>query len=421
MVDTRILWPFPVNWDDPWRVTYGFKTDISVSRSGREHRRADRQTPRKTVEFSSLLGSKVELQAFNWLMTKVQNRLFLIPEYSRKATLSTATVNGDTAFTIAGTPPAWIYPGAELMLSVPTVTRLVAVQSVSGSTVTCTANVGAWAAGSNVHPALTGNLAPKLSAPRTTNAVAQVGVVLNVVPGSEVYAPAPAARQFAGLDVFDFQPNWVTAVDTDHLWPVEMVDYGVGRVAFHRPVNFPSRLVTPTFVGRSSEQTDALIDAFLRAKGRRGTFLYSTGEDDISPMDPLAVGGTSMKIAGTTVYVLFNNDPLFQALALRRFDGTTLYRSISSMTIVGGNTVLNLDAPWGENIALNQIAACSWLLSSRFASDDLRVEWISDEVGQMQMAIQSLPVPVPHDFGATVLTYSGAALSFGGSTLTYSS
>lgn len=46
------VWPLRPNWRGSYAVTYQFATDILITRSGREQRRALRDAPRQQIKFT---------------------------------------------------------------------------------------------------------------------------------------------------------------------------------------------------------------------------------------------------------------------------------------------------------------------------------------------------------------------------------
>lgn len=406
MTDVRIMWPFDVNWDSSYRITYAFKTDIIVKRAGGEQRRALRSTPRKSLEFT-ILAAGDELRAFKRILATGQNMPIVMPEVTRRAATATASASGATELEIAGDMPAWLFAGAEVVLIAGTDRRVAAVESIAGDTVTFADPVGAWPAGTLVHPALTGFLADEISAPRASNAVALAGVQFDVEPASETYDPAGAEITLGGRDVFDLAPNWREKIDVKGKWPSELVDFGFGRIVRHRPVDFPTRLSQATYLRRDVAEAEALLDAFLRAKGKRGAFLLSTAEPDLVPIADLVSAASTFRVAGEDVFDAYAEDPVHAAIAVHLANGTVLYRFVVSMAVDTGDTVVTVAGTWGQNVALADILAISWLLNTRFASDDMTIEWLTDSVAQAKLSFQSLPAVEGSDYLALRATVEG--------------
>ncbi len=407
MTDTRILWPFEVDWSSSYRVTYTYRTDILTRRSGSEQRRALRQTPRKTIEHLALLPNADALRAFNRLLDGGQNMSVVMPEVTRKAQVAVASAGGASVLTIEGAAPAWLAAGAEVVLRARGGCKVAVVDEVDGDEVSFTSAVGAWPAGTAIHPALTGTLPDELKAQRLTNGVAQVTVRFDVDPGSESYPETEAPLTLGGDEVFPFTPNWATPLDATHIWPVERIDYGSGRIATHRPIDFPSRGASGVYLARSAAEAEAMVAFFVRARGQRGSFLNSTLEHDLPPAAALASDTATLLVAGDDCFNAYHEHPVFGAVALAMAGGSVIRRIVTGMTLVEGDTAIAVNANWGQDVSIDTVDAISWLPRSRLASDEMTIEWLTDEVAQVQMSTRSLPMDAGVNFVALRVTPEG--------------
>lgn len=397
MTDVRIMWPFDVDWGNGYSITYAYQTDVFTARAGGEQRRAVRETPRKRIEFRARLLNETQLRLFNRILDTAQNLAVVLPEATRKIRTTTASAAGATTLTVEAVP-LWLAAGAEIVLVSGVERKIASVASVAGSVVTFTAAVGAWPQGTRIHPSLTGQVDPDISAPRSSNAAASATIAFEADPGRETYAPGTAATLLDGIEVLPLRPNWASGIEARHIWPVEEVDFGAGRISLHRPVDFPTRLRSAAYLGRSAADVRSIEDCFHRAKGRRGAFWAESGENDLPPAAALSAAGTTLTIAGVETADAYGVSPVHQAVAVRLSNGQTLHRRVTSVAASAGNSVVTVSAAWGVAAQPSEIVRVSWLLLSRFASDELTVEWLSDEVAQARLAIRSLPATAPTDY-----------------------
>jgi hypothetical protein len=201
--------------------------------------------------------------------------------------------------------------------------------------------------------------------------------------------------------------NWARGLDTAFVWPVEQVDFGFGRTTLHRPVDFSARTRGATILAASPAEAEAAVAFFLRQRGRRGTFWLSTLENDLPPVSPLAADSATLTVTGEATAEAYGNSPAHKAVALHLADGRTIYRPVASLAVSGGDSLLTVTANWGEAIPVAQVRACSWLMKARFGSDDLVVEWLTNEVAQMQFSTMTLPAGDPTDWMALRATVEG--------------
>src|SRR5262245_35873674 len=193
----------------PYEVTREYRTEIITSRSGREQRRALRQTPRKRIEYLSALCDD-NTRAFDRAMVNAQRIELAIPERVRFVRFDDGLPPGFSALTIDPVP-SWIFAGASLILTGGMTNAVRTVESVSGTTVAFEeTDAIAWPPGTRLSPSLTGYLDPSIPAPlvnRSHNTV-EASITFHVDPGSEpVEDQGTASATLAGREVFLTVPN----------------------------------------------------------------------------------------------------------------------------------------------------------------------------------------------------------------------
>lgn len=397
-----LLWPFRPNWDTPYRVTYEYRTDVLESRSGKEQRRALRQTPRKRLEHKVTL-SAAQLRRFKQLMAYWHNRVWVMPERTRFVDTTGPLLPGEATVTVGGVP-SWAVSGAQVVLGYRDQLEMRIIDAVDAGALTFTGVTDTeWPAGTRVYYALTGNLAASLEAPRHTSNLADVAVIFNASPGTEPVVPVPPAEAtFAGREVFLRRPNWLSSVRVQNQFPVEEIDFGFGRTARFSPVDFATVVRQAAYVGRSPEDAQALLDFFDRMLGQQGEFYMASGESDMSLAADLQPGTSIMRVRGRDVYTAFEGDTVHRAVSLTLRDGTVIRKQVTGMDpvsdVAGEDTLISVSPAWDQMLPASQVAVVSWLLVWRLASDGLTIEWLSGDTAQAQLSMKSLedlPVEEP--------------------------
>ncbi len=392
------IWPFPPNIrHGAYEVSREYRTEIIVSRAGKEQRRALRQTPRKRIEY--LTGQTGDcLRAFDRSMLTAQRTRLSIPERVRFVRLD-AGLAGSATSVVIDPVPAWIVEDAELMLVNGSDHVIRTVASVVGTTVTFDeSEAAAWPAGTRLHPSLQGYLATTIAAPVISpRGVIEVSVSFEVDPGTEpVEDDGAAAATLNGREVFLNRPNRWMPINLGRVQEgAGDVDYGFGRVQRFFPIEFSTRMWEAAYTGCDFDHADDLRQFFDRMKGMRGEFYMPTFQADMIPASALTSAGATITVSGTATASAFNGDTVFAGVAVKKSDGTWLTRTVSSIAPSGGNSVLTVGAAWGENVALADIAMVSWLPVWRFASDILTMSWPREDVAEMRLPfkmIESLAV-----------------------------
>lgn len=380
----RIFWPFDPDWQSGLEVSHGYRTDIIVSRSGLEQRRANRTNPRRTHSASYVFDGGSHAR-FQQILATAQNHPFVVPDLTRSVMLTSPTT--------LGALPFWLSAGTEVVVidRAANSRRVAMVSGVNGTALTFAGSV-TWGAGAEMHPALTCSLAGGVARSLLTGSVATARVTFEVEPGTP-FAFQPPTSFFDGRLLFPLRPNWANPVTVDHVWPVNVVDYGSGRIARHRPIDFPAYVQSAGFLAADRTAIETLLGVFATCRGRRNALWFSSEQDDLSPTTALQSASAQVAVAGSDVAAAFNLHPVHRAIEIEVINGTRLRRGVASITEAGvDQSVLQLTSPVGVDVPLGDIARISWLYRGRFASDDLTVRWITDTVADAKVNFQSLPV-----------------------------
>lgn len=386
------VWPYLPNIRlEPYVVAREYRTEIIVSRSGKEQRRALRQTPRKRIEYLTGVAGDC-LREFDRSMMTAQRRLLAIPDRVRFATLAAGLGGGAKTVAVDPVPP-WIAPGAAVLLVSGSRVAARTVAGVAGTAITFEEGEAAsWPAGTRLHPALHGYLDSSIKAPLVSpRGVAEVSVSFEVDPGSEPAEPSGAAPVvFQSREVFLTRPNRWRRIEIARAQEgAATVDYGFGRTRRFFPFDFATRMWEADFTGCDFQRSDAIRQFFDRMKGRRGEFYMPTWQPDFIPVSGITAAGSTLIVAGALSPLA--NDSVFNAIAIRKRDGGWLLRRVSSIVqIGGGSSQITVDAPWGEAVALADIQMVSWLPVWRFASDILTMAWPRETAAEIRLSLQML-------------------------------
>lgn len=398
----RVFFPFVPDWGSPFRVRYEFRSSIFTNESGGEQRRALRTTPRISLNFKIQLVGE-ELRRWNRLIDTAQNLPVMVPDFSRSVHTVAVPVG---AVVRVDSVASWLVAGREIALSSPNMEpRAALVQSVTGNQIALAAAPGAWPVDTRINPVLTGELQPDIQGARVTNSIGEIPIEFECDPGSEIIPEGAATLTYAGSEVFYWNPNWSSPVEVNHIWPVEKVDFGRGLTATYRDIDFPTAVRASTYL-LNKDAAFEMLQMFLRAKGQRGEFLYCGKETDIEIMSDLVAGTNTLLISGRDFYDSYRNDPVRKIIQVK-YGSTELFRTISDIALIGGNSRVTVDQVWPNNVARDSLSHIAWTLNSRFATDTLELEWLTDQLAQTKISIRSLPMIAPNDYTALRSTLVG--------------
>lgn len=398
----RVFFPFVPDWNDPFRVKFEFRTTMFTNEAGGEQRWSMRTTPRISLTFKIQLIAD-ELRRWNRLVDTAQNLPVMVPDFSRSVLTTSIPVG---AVVNVNEVPWWLVNGREISFASPNMEpRSAVVNAVLGNQVTFATAPTAWPVGTSIYPVLTGELQPDINGIRVTNGIAEIPIEFDCEPASEIFPDGVADIAHASREFFAWTPNWTNNFEVNHIWPVEKVDFGRGLWATYRDVDFPTSVRSGTYIFDIDQAFD-MLQFFLRAKGQRGEFLHSSGEHDIVPMLDLVNGNNTLTIQGRDFFDAYNTDPVRQHFEVY-YGATSLLRAITGMAVVSGNTVITVDTPWPANISRDSVSRISWTINSRFATDTLEFEWLTDRLARAKISIRSLPMVASNDYTALRATLAG--------------
>lgn len=373
------LWPYSPDWSRPFDVRRSFLTDIAgPSRDGTEQRRATRDTPRLSAQYQTVVDG-ADRRAADHHLRSWQNKPVVVPDFVRWALLTAPSSSGSTSLDVTS-PPSWIAIDQPLLLCAAGAQEEVLVTGVAGSTISVDDPlVNDWSAGAIVRPTFFGLFDGKIASTRPNGGTASISVSIDCYPGGEPPRDAGSAwATLGGVEVFTPIPDYASAPTVSHLWPVDQVDYGRGRTAQFRPVDFMARTLEAEFTGLGLADALALEQFFDRMKGQRTAFYLPTWEDDFGLAASALSGSSAFLASGSALATDFGSvdySTVTEGVAVCLTDGTILYRRVTDTAASGGNSLVTVNAAWGVALSTANVARISRMPLSRFAADEMVTSW----------------------------------------------
>lgn len=369
------IWRFPPDLARGFELRRSFRTDIFTSRNGKEQRRATRDRPRFSTRFDCPMWRDGDLAEARLRIAAAQNAPTAIPDYTRRASLASGVSAGSDQLDL-GSMPDWIAEGSYLILCNAGDFALVQVESIYLDVANLTAPLAdAWATGTTIRRALVGLLNGSLRARSLRRGAQTISIELEVYPSLIPDEDEGAsADSLDGDDIFDEQPDFAGSPGSTYQFPVEQIDFGIGRTAQFRPIEFGQELVETLHSGLSVDEMQRIERAFLRSKGSRAALWRPTGEKDVIPAS--GASGTQITATGPLLASLrgsidYSEEPLGLAICLK--DGSKFYRRVTNIAAVGGNSRITISA--SVSFSLDEVARISFMNLVRFAGDDLIIEY----------------------------------------------
>lgn len=384
-----ILWPFTVDWKDGYSVTYSFLTEIKVSRTRREQRRALRQTPRRTAEWTSRCHG-TDYLALKRLMTSEADSQMVAADAGRQTFLGSPASSGADVIAL-GTAQPWAIAGRYIVLAGSGGLELAQIATVSGATLTLDEPLTqSYPVGAQLWAGMTGYPKLPLSMVQTTSQYGAVRVQFDVDPGSEPLLSGSADASYGGREAFVRKPNWRENVSTEIVRDREVSDTGYGVVHRFPQQSFTTFVRDGTWLAATADDIDYFVGFFERMKGRRGEFVAPRFERDMDLSAALTSGSDQMRVSGAATAQAYADDPVHTALTVCLKDGTRIYRTVETLVADGVESVFTLNATWPSAIAIDEVLYVTWSPVCRLGSDDMTVNYLSATVAEIRLAHMAL-------------------------------
>ena len=396
---------FAPAWTAPLVQMIEFKTSVTSSLSNREQRQAERLEPRIRLSYPYMafvggiavsetalrefLRTKAHLQASGPVWTDFVRTTAFIP-------LGTDIIDIDTL-------PSWITATSTIAVYDPStntpILATIAAVNVGAGQITVTGGMAFDIPdGAKIYRFESMWFDPSNTVNFQTNKVSSAEITFLLDPANLTYdSPPVAPKTLAGREVFDTKEDWAGPPAITFERVGRSLDYGIGVFERKSDADYTGEVTSLSFLGKTKAETVLLRDVFMRARGRQGEFWRPVFTSDLSVKALPAVGATTLVIEGSAVGSAYIDSVMHRGVRFTKVDGTTEDYTVIAVSFndLTDETYFELGEPWRSVGGIGNIARTNWLYVSRFASDTLTVEWITDEIGQIKMNIQSLPSETP--------------------------
>lgn len=383
------LFPFEPDWERPFRVEHAYRTEVIVSRGQSEQRVANRQFPRKVIEYDAKL-SRGKLAAFHGFMAKNQQGNFWVQDWSRWINPDVPLVSGTDTFEIAEVP-GWVLPGQQMWVREGAVEWLFEVGAVGPGTIQFTTLAPVtFTEAARAYCVYEATISQRTRNRLLTNTVGQVTLSFDVKPGTIAETEPAAPLTFNGRELFLTKPDWATEPSIELEGFLETVDFDIGVTDHYALTAFNRRYAQLAFLLRGNPAAETFMAFYRRCRGQRGEFYYPTWEPDID----LGIGATSaatiLDVPGIEFNARYAGSPVYKALIVFFRDGTYECNRITGVALNAGNSRITVATPWSRAVNETSARMVSLLPVWRFATDDITVEWQTNTVAQVQTTFCTL-------------------------------
>ena len=379
------------NWTDGWLERLMWATDVLTARDGTEQRISLRTKPRRSLEFSILVGS-ADAALLDVLLSAWQARVYALPIWPDKAVLTAAITAGSTVIPLTTTNLEYEADGLLVIGTDSRNTEAAEVLSVASNAVTLKQPLlQTWPAGAFVTPARTARLRVTQSVSRVTDAIARARLVFDIASTTAI-AKQESTTTFNSTPVWIARPNRVRDIDADYQRLAEVLDFetGITAVDDHAARPFVRRSFDYLFKNRAEI---AAFRGWLAARlGRLTAFWHPTWEASIVPTKKILSNQTVMTVASRGYALYFNPMPGRTEAAFLHKNGTWHFRTITSFGagITGDEEVMTINQSFGFDANPEDWIAIYFLEKTRLDADQIEINWQTDSVAEVSLPMLSV-------------------------------
>ena len=379
------------NWADGWLERLMWATDVLAARDGSEQRVSLRAKPRRSLEFSILVG-RDDAALLDVLLSSWQSRVYALPIWPDKAVLAATVTAGSTVIPLTTTNLEYEADGLLVIGSDSRNTEAAEVLSVASNAVTLKQPLlQTWPAGAFVTPARTARLRVTQGVSRVTDAIARARLVFDIA-GTTAIAKQESTTTFNSTPVWITRPNRVRDVDADYQRLAEVLDFetGITAVDDHAARPFVRRSFDYLFKNRAEI---AAFRGWLAARlGRLTAFWHPTWEASIVPTKKILSNQTVMTVASRGYALYFNPMPGRTEAAFLHKNGTWYFRTITSFGAgtTGDEEVMAINQSFGFDANPEDWIAIYFLEKTRLDADQIEINWQTDSVAEVSLPMRSV-------------------------------
>ena len=137
---------------------------------------------------------------------------------------------------------------------------------------------------------------------------------------------------------------------------------------------------------------DQLLGLFYRSYGKQKAFYVESQIAEIGLGQDIVQGGSSFAIRGTEFFSTFADSVVYRWIRFNRRAADPVVKLVSSIDTIGGDTIVTVSTPFAEAVSVSEVYRAGWLLRSRFETDLLTLDWLTDGVAEVRTMFRILEV-----------------------------
>jgi hypothetical protein len=379
------------NWAEAFLERLMWATDVLTARDGTEQRVGLRARPRRSLEFSILVG-RDDAALLDVLLSSWQSRAYALPIWPHKTVLAATVTAGSTVIPLATTNLEYEADGLLVVGSDSRDTEAAEILSVASNSVTLKQPLlNTWPVGSWIAPARTARLRVSQPVSRVTETIATARLIFDIA-GTTTIAKQESATTFNSTPVWLTRPNRARDVETEYQRLAEVLDFETGITAVDDPAARPYQRRSFDYFFKNRAEIAAFKGWLAARQGRLTAFWHPTWEASIVPTRKILSNQTVMTVAARGYALYFNPMPGRTEAAFLHKNGTWYFRTITSFGAgtTGDEEVMTINQSFGFDANPEDWVAIYFLEKTRLDADQIEINWQTDSVAEASVPMRSV-------------------------------
>jgi len=384
-----LVMPERIDWSTQPEMSIQYLTEVIESFDGTEQRIALRDTPRCSLSYMYSMTDGQQYLFDNKIATSTGS--MIVPLWPLQCQLSRAVSAGDTSVALE-TINAHVMASDTLLISEGDESEIVSVESVADRVVTLnTLAKKTFSTNAVVIPARVAYPSDESNATSLLRGFDQHSITFDL-DEAQIQKPTPV-DDFEYLDsrpIFPFNPDWSNDITTKYSRLRETHDPLIGVRSRYDRIKGAVKILSQTFRFFSEQERQRFEDFAELMNGAQGEF-YATGPGQAFELSEDIIGPTykfKIKSSGYTNSASSNSPA--QIVAIKLYDGATIYRTILSATKNPDGTETITTKELTNNLKISDFDTIVPLYLARFNHDDFRYIFDTSEVSTITKNIRQL-------------------------------
>lgn len=384
-----LVMPERIDWSTQPEMSLQYLTEVIEAFDGTEQRIALRDTPRTSLSYMYSMTDEQQYRFDNKLATSSGS--MLVPLWPLQCQVSRAVSAGDASIALE-TINAHVGGFDTLLISEGDEYEVVSIESMSGGTVTLKHLAKkTFSTSAVVLPVKVAYPADESNSTSLLRGFDQHTITYDL-DETQIQKPAPVDdfERLSGRPIFPFRPDRSKDVTTQYNRHREILDPLIGARSIFDRAKGAVKILSQTFTFFSESERQRFEDFAELMNGAQGEFYIEGPGQAFELSEDIVVPTYKFKIKNSGYSNFANSHSLATNIAIKLYNGTTIYKTILSAT---GNTDGTETITTKETTAAlktTDIETIVPLYLARFDSDEFRYIFDTNEVSTITKNIRQL-------------------------------